>query len=80
MVGDVWEGTGTHKPRIRIAAHDLIHVDAVLVRSGKRKQISLETIKRAYRLIERGALPVTTKVEGHATPERGPAEPPLCAK
>lgn len=53
QVGDVWEGTGTHKPRIRIEAHDEHDAKVVLVRSGKRKRLALTTIHKSYRLIER---------------------------
>lgn len=52
QVGDVWEGTGTHRPRIRIEAHDET-AQCLLVRSSKRKKIAIATIRSAYRLVER---------------------------
>lgn len=53
QVGDLWEGTGTHRPRIRIEAHDEHDATITLVRSGKRKRLALSTIRTSYRLIER---------------------------
>lgn len=53
QVGDVWEGTGTHKPKIRVEGHDETTAHVVLVRSGKRKKLAIATIQGSYRLVER---------------------------
>lgn len=54
VVGDVYEGTGTHRVRIEVLGFDEKSARCRLVRSGKEKRISRHALQTAYKLVERG--------------------------
>lgn len=54
VVGDVYEGTGTHRVRVEVLGFDEKSARCLLVRSGKEKRISRRTLQTAYRLVARG--------------------------
>jgi ribosomal protein L21 len=47
-VGDVLEGTGGMRVQVRVDAIDGNKVECTLVRSGKRKAMTLATLRKAY--------------------------------
>ena len=54
-VGDIREGTGTHKIRVRVDSITEDTADCTLLRSGKYKEITVRQLQKAYRLVERAA-------------------------
>lgn len=51
-VGDVWEGVGGMRVRVRIMAEPVDgRVKVVLVRSGNEKTLTTRTLLTAYRLM-----------------------------
>lgn len=53
QVGDIWEGTGTNKYRIRVKGHDQTIARVLLIWSQKETSLTIETIQKHYRLVER---------------------------
>ena len=55
-VGDIREGTGELKVRVRVNGIDGRGAWCTLTRSGTEKYISLVTLRSAYRLVERSSI------------------------